>query len=243
MDVGRLDVLWWRRVQTEQQLPWPLKDPAQVDLVNKDCSAALVGSLLTRFQGAWVNDPVRGLYAENKLVQLSAARACGLSVPRTLVSQRPEEIRAFCDANEATIVKPVMGTRQAPLLTRTVTERHLESDEALKVAPAIYQECVPGRRHVRAQCFGDRVMAVLITSDALDWRARLDSEMELWDMPDTLHHEVLGVLRALGLRMGVVDLKLTDDDECFWLEVNQQGQFLFLEGLTGAPLTDAFCRF
>ena len=41
----------------------------------------------------------------------------------------------------------------------------------------------------------------------------------------------------------MVDLQLTDWGEYVWLEVNQQGQFLFLEGLTGLPLASAFCRF
>jgi glutathione synthase/RimK-type ligase-like ATP-grasp enzyme len=230
-------------VQRDQRLPWPLADPAQVDLVNNDCSAALAGALLTRFRGAWINDPVRAHYAENKLVQLRAAKAAGFRVPRTIVSQDPEEIRGFCHAHGQTIVKPVLGTRKTGLLTRLVTERHLSSDEAMMVAPAMYQEYIPGSRHVRAQCFGERVIAVVITSEVLDWRARLDSEMHPWAVPDHVRARLLDVLRALGLRMGVVDLKLTDAGEFVWLEVNQQGQFLFLEGLTGLPLTSAFCAF
>jgi hypothetical protein len=136
LDVRSLDAVWWRRVQRDQRLPWPLADPAQVDLVNNDCSAALAGALLTRFRGAWINDPVRAHYAENKLVQLRAAKAAGFRVPRTIVSQDPEEIRGFCHAHQ-TIVKPVLGTRKTGLLTRLVTERHLSSDEAMMVAPAM----------------------------------------------------------------------------------------------------------
>jgi hypothetical protein len=48
------------------------------------------------------------------------------------------------------------------------------------------------------------------------------------------------VLDVLGLEMGIVDIKETPDGEFVWLEVNPQGQFLFLEGLTGEPLTDYF---
>jgi hypothetical protein len=54
---------------------------------------------------------------------------------------------------------------------------------------------------------------------------------------------LLSVLAALDLRMGIFDLKLTDDDEPVWLELNPQGQFLFLEGLAEMPLSNAFADF
>jgi hypothetical protein len=43
--------------------------------------------------------------------------------------------------------------------------------------------------------------------------------------------------------MGIVDMKLAPDGEPVWLEVNPQGQFLFLEGLCGMPLTEIFADF
>ncbi|HEY6683924.1 MAG TPA: hypothetical protein VI030_13160 [Propionibacteriaceae bacterium] len=51
------------------------------------------------------------------------------------------------------------------------------------------------------------------------------------------------VLERLGLRMGVADLKITPAGDPVWLELNPQGQFLFLEGLTGLDLTGAFSDF
>ena len=43
--------------------------------------------------------------------------------------------------------------------------------------------------------------------------------------------------------MGVFDLKLTQDAEPIWIEINPQGQFLFAEGLSGLDLTSAFAEF
>ncbi len=43
--------------------------------------------------------------------------------------------------------------------------------------------------------------------------------------------------------MGIVDLKLGEDGKPVWLEINPQGQFLFVEGLTGLDLTSAFTDF
>jgi hypothetical protein len=43
--------------------------------------------------------------------------------------------------------------------------------------------------------------------------------------------------------MGVVDLKLGQDGVPYWLELNPQGQFLFVEALSGIPLTLACANF
>ena len=240
IDARDLDLIWWRRVQLSQKLP--NENRVHVELVNNDCRAALIGTLLTSFRGTWVNDPVHALLAENKLLQLNVARVAGFQVPDTLVSQDPERIRRFC-AGRPTVLKAVMGTPRAGLLTRMVTDEDLADDAGLRVSPAIYQEYVRGSRHLRVQCFGEEMIAVLITTEELDWRAHLDSHFRVWPLAKDVTARLGEVLRALGLRMGIVDLKVTDEDKIVWLEINQQGQFLFLEGLIGVPLTNAFSHF
>lgn len=65
----------------------------------------------------------------------------------------------------------------------------------------------------------------------MDWRYPLDAKVEPYKLDkDTV--EGLGtMMNRLGLRMGIFDMKITPRGELFWLEVNPQGQFLFLEGL------------
>jgi hypothetical protein len=43
--------------------------------------------------------------------------------------------------------------------------------------------------------------------------------------------------------MGIVDLKLTPKGEVVWLEVNPQGQFLFLQPLTKMSLDQYFADY
>jgi glutathione synthase/RimK-type ligase-like ATP-grasp enzyme len=47
----------------------------------------------------------------------------------------------------------------------------------------------------------------------------------------------------LGLVFGAIDLKLTDTGKHVLLEVNPQGQFLYIELLTGLPISDALTEF
>ncbi len=62
-------------------------------------------------------------------------------------------------------------------------------------------------------------------------------------MSDALRRRVRDVLDALELEMGIIDIKLTPEDEPVWLEVNPQGQFLFLDALTDLHLTDRFADY
>ena len=64
-----------------------------------------------------------------------------------------------------------------------------------------------------------------------------------WPVPDFLHARVRATLDALGLEMGVLDLKMMPNGECVWLEVNPQGQFLFLEGIASMPLSYEFADY
>ena len=43
--------------------------------------------------------------------------------------------------------------------------------------------------------------------------------------------------------MGAVDMKISEEGEPVFLEINPQGQFLFVEGLTGMDLTTPFVDF
>jgi hypothetical protein len=47
-------------------------------------------------------------------------------------------------------------------------------------------------------------------------------------------------LKDLGLVFGCLDLIVTPEGEYVFLEVNESGQFLWVEGYTGLPLLDAF---
>ena len=43
----------------------------------------------------WINPVPSRERAESKLAQLRAAQECGLTIPRTIISNAPDDIRAF----------------------------------------------------------------------------------------------------------------------------------------------------
>lgn len=91
--------------------------------------------------------------------------------------------------------------------------------------------------------FGQRLYTAMITAERLDWRYPLDGSIEPVDLDGNTQRRLLEVLDALQLRMGIFDMKLADEGQPVWFEVNPQGQFLFLEGLCGMPLTHSCAEF
>jgi hypothetical protein len=245
IDVGELDLIWWRRLTGEPRLPDWLSDEAARDLVASDCRATLVGLALTRFDGRWVSHPEATRLSENKLIQLDVAACVGLRLPRTLVSQDPEAVRRFCSERDyQLVVKTVAGTRMTPVMAGRVSAELVSSDAEVALSPAIYQELVPGSEHLRVCCFGDETHTALLRTERLDWRYPLDAVAEPYELDQSIARRLRTMLDRLGLRMGVFDMKLDPSGgEPYWLEVNPQGQFLFLQGMCELPLSEHFTDF
>jgi hypothetical protein len=244
IDITKVHVVWWRRFRGGPfQTPGPVSHAAQ-DLIEKDSRAAIEGLLLDSFRGSWVSRPEATRRADNKLVQLRAAQQAGMRIPRTLVSQDPDAIRRFCaKLGNRVVAKPVRGTHLAATVTVHMTESLLDSEESLRVCPAIYQELVEGTAHLRVHCFGSTVCAVQIDSRDLDWRPNLNVPMKCVALSRRLTRQLQHVLEILDLKMGIFDLKVDPDGTVFWLEVNPQGQFLFLEALVPVDLVAPLAAF
>jgi len=237
-------VIWWRRIRADQQAATavPMSDH-QRDIVNNDCRGALAGILASEFAGDWISPPGATDRAADKVFQLTVARQCGFRVPRTLVTQSRKDVIAFAQEEKRIVVKPVVGAKGPLLFTQFLDDPTLVPERSFATSPAIYQEYIEGVHHIRLNCFGDKMYAALIRTDDLDWRPNLDVPIYKWPVPESLASRVRQVLACLNLRMGIIDLKLTPEGEEVWLEVNPQGQFLFLEPLTGEPLTEHFADF
>jgi hypothetical protein len=236
-----LDAFWYRRAHRLQDLPVET-DPEYEEAIHASSWIALQGLLLNEFQGAWVSHPAATELAENKLLQLLAAREIGLRAPATLVSQDPARIRAFCAAHPGAILKP-LRSRGALAITAVVGPELLAEDEVLALSPSIYQECIAGDRHLRVTMFGPHCFAAQIEATQLDWRTDVSVPFTPYQLAPALHADLARLLGRLGLVMGIFDLKITPAGEIVFLEVNAQGQFLFVEGLCDLPIADALADY
>ena len=195
----------------------------------------------------------------NKAVQLQLAGASGLRIPATLMSNSPAAVRKFFDQNPNNAICKAFAThvwQQQGSADVTVTETFSldraelpADDEVFTYAPAIYQEKVRKQFDVRAVLMGERVysFAVHTPANSLDWRhdaALRNVAVERIATPAAVESGVLRFATAAGVCTGSLDFAVDRNGEWWFLEINEQGQFLWLDDFCPqAQLLEKFCAF
>jgi glutathione synthase/RimK-type ligase-like ATP-grasp enzyme len=200
----------------------------------------------------WVNPPTAGLLTENKILQHAIATQVGFRMPDSLYTNNPQEIRHFLRTHGGRAVyKPLAGvgwsdgTTTWACHTIEITEAKLVDDHLLELTPGIYQELLDKSHEIRLTMVGNRPFAAKILSQStskgkLDWRRSYgEVAMEPTELPAWVIDFSCRLMQKLGIVFGCFDFIVTPAGDFVFLEVNQMGQFLFVEELTGLPITDA----
>jgi hypothetical protein len=192
--------------------------------------------------------------AEDKVGQLRLAERLGMLLPATLISNAPEKIRRFLQTHErAGAFAPICwlnGDRAALNFTAKVSCDLLPEDEVLRLTPAIYQAQVPKAFEVRLTCIGAERIAVALHSQQeaharLDWRGVSPQRLGVRRVPVPVDvaRRCDDFLTAMDLRFGCFDFVVTPQGQWVFLEVNQMGQFLWVEEeVPELPLLQMFCE-
>ncbi len=232
------------------EVPDNAGDAATRDYIANEWSAVL-RSLWNALEGRWLNSPFAILRAEDKPRQLSEALKLGFAIPETLVSNDFDRAQAFV-ARGGAIGKPLRhalverGPTGEVLFTSRLAALGQDDRPAVAAAPVIYQREIAKACDLRVTVIGERLFATAIHSQAdneteVDWRrgSRVDLVHELVELPEELAARCLELTRALDLRYGAIDL-IRDSDGAYWfLEINPNGQWAWIERRTGAPLSAA----
>lgn len=202
----------------------------------------------------WANPVAARDCANFKLRQLAVAASVGLRIPETLVTDDAAEARGFVASRPAggIIYKPFYtfhwhsAGKRRHTVTTPVTEADLDAPEQLAWCPGIFQVFVPKASELRVAVFGRTCVAVRISEqDPIDWRLRqADMKVEPCVLPEAVERKIHRLMDGLGLAMGMIDFIVTPEGEHVFLEVNEQGQFLWVEEMCPeVRLLDTCARF
>ena len=232
----------WNRRPLPAIIDDAVSDPDDRRFCRQEWAQTLDG-LLMNLEARFVNS-VHAEFGAVKPRQLRVARDAGLNVPDTLITSDPDQVGGFLDKHGGHVIhKAITAPRHRLLETRMWAETDSEALEDLPLAPTMFQEAVDGPSDVRATVAGERILAARIQSSegrfGVDSRLDLDVPCVPHELPARVANPLLEMMSALGLVYGTIDLKITDEGEYFFFEVNPQGQFLYIEILTGLPITSA----
>ncbi|MFF8726005.1 hypothetical protein ACF073_05885 [Streptomyces sp. NPDC015171] len=186
--------------------------------------------------------------AEYKPLQLATARACGLTIPPTLISNNADAVRAFVgDVGGRVICKPVASPvlieddQLKTVYTRRLTEGDLDDLRGIETTAHLFQGWIDKEYEVRLTAVGHQLLAAEIHagSDAAhtDWRSDYASlTYRVGEVPDAVAAGVRSYMDRLRLRFAAMDFVVSPDGVWTFLEANPCGQWDWIEHATGLPI-------
>ncbi|CAL2060638.1 ATP-grasp ribosomal peptide maturase [Streptomyces sp. TR1341] len=244
VDLTRIRSVYWRRPV------WPAFDHLGADdarFAAAQVRYGLGGTLYALDGPLWINHPLRNNAADYKPAQLAVARRLGLTVPPTLVTNDPDEARSFIAAHHRVIFKTLRWTPYqrdgVPVTGWADPVTAAEIDESVRTTPHLFQAVVDKVADLRVLVVGRAVFAVRIESGMLDWRRDYSAlTYTVVDLPGRVEKALLACLAHFGLGSGSFDLAVGRDGDLWWLELNPNGQWGWLEEATGLAMSAAFAE-
>ncbi len=201
---------------------------------------------------SWINNPFDLYRAERKAFQLKIANECKFDIPNTLISNHFSLITEFINSHKRNvIVKPIshggFGKNDEYAIYTTDLENndYVLNEDTIKSSPFILQEKIKDKYDVRVTIFGEKVFAHKIISakksNHIDWRVLKPDEInyELIDIPNKTLESIIVFMHKLNLKYGALDFVVDSFNNWYFIEINPNGQFAWLEIANGDKLIDS----
>ncbi|MFT2017752.1 ATP-grasp ribosomal peptide maturase [Streptomyces sp. 796.1] len=206
--------------------------------------------VLTALPCPWINHPYRNAVASVTPMALATAARCGLIVPRTLITNNPEDARSFVKAlPDSVAAYKALGTKAPtevdgqPHALWTTKARPEDIDDSVALTAHQFQQWIPKVFEVRLTVVGTQMFAARIRagSDAsrIDFRRDYDSlTYGPCTVPDKVHDGVRKLMHEFGLRYAALDFLVNEHGNWYLVDVNPNGQWAFVPFLR-EPITHA----
>jgi len=252
--------VWYRKPEPVSVSHFVGCDESALDYIEAEFTEILLGIYGLLRHAKWINDPFTTRLAHRKMLQLRTAAQAGFVTPKTIITNNTETALAFARDLPGDIAVKSLGAIavtqpsadgsaiQYGLFTRRLSLAELESvKEAIQHQPTTFQEFVEKQYELRITCVGSRCFACRIQSRGGDLTAddyRFDTTGLLHTIqqcPD-LEHKLLDYMKALGLNFGCFDILITRAGEAVFLECNPNGQWQWVETMTGLAIGEAIAQ-
>jgi glutathione synthase/RimK-type ligase-like ATP-grasp enzyme len=208
-------------------------------------------------QCVWINDYDAIQAAYNRARQLEAARECGFSIPRTLITNDPVAASRFHDDHkEPLIIKALhhhsveYDTKRYSMYARDIETSRTDALQGLVAAPCVIQQKIQKVGEVRVTIFGDKVYAVKLLPSS---PALAQEDIHKGPLADVHKRPIVcapsfeqrchALVSMFKLRYAALDFLLASDGTEYFLEMNPDGDWCWLEPQTGLPLTSTMADY
>lgn len=216
--------------------------------------AYALGGALRSLDCFWMNKPGAIVEADYKADQLVRAAKVGLIVPDTRITSQPVHAKQFIEEHDGKVVIKVLGDPniyspdEGPDLFGNIFTSRLRTDEPVPLdrvrdAPVFLQEEIFKQADVRVTVVGNEVYAVSIDSQrdaesVVDWRrGGAGLPHQVIELPEALSAQLLSLVGSYDLSFAAIDLVLSTSGDYVFLELNANGEWGWLERVTGLDIS------
>lgn len=252
---SKITSCWYRR-PNPSEISKNLVSSQTKQFAQEECETFLKSLWIYLSDKYWINHPLNIHKSESKPNNLKVAASLGFNVPRTLITNDPKNAQRFYDECEGNVINKVLGKGQVEYLrdyyfvyANKVTSSDLTDLDTVSFTPTFFQEYISKQIEIRTTVVGNNAFSCAIFSQAsektkIDWR-HYDFEKvkhEVHNLPEEIADMCVKMTHFFGLNFAAFDLILTPDGRYVFLEMNPNGQWLWIENLTGLPISNAIAK-
>lgn len=252
LNVEDVNVVWNRK--TFVQLMLDEQDKGyEFNIWKNEWNKTLLGIYYFLKDKKWFNYYRSNHKAENKYLQMNIAKELGFLTPPFVLSNNKNEIIKFCKVNDKVVLKlmnqdfyKVSDNKFLGFYVNVVSASDFEDFSQNEENPIFLQKYIEKQFEVRYTVVGEEHFVCKIESQkskiaSTDWRR--------YDISNTPHTKILPpfeikqkvdlLMKELNLDYGALDFIVDKNDNWWFLEINPSGQYLWIEDLTGLPITNS----
>jgi hypothetical protein len=248
-----ITAVWLRKSYVQMTLERSGDNAPDFKIWKSEWNKTLQGLYSSLESACWFT-PFREVFkAENKYLQMRIATACGFQIPATIVSNNKTRLIAFAEQHQKVALKLMHqdvykmddGSFKG-LYTNVLTAQDLSNFKETEENTIVLQRYIEKSYEVRYTVVGEKHFVARIDSQAsdisrTDWR-RYDLKTTPYvemQPPGEVKIQVQKFMEQIELNYGGLDFIVDKEGNWIFLEINALGQYLWVEDLTGMPISEA----
>ncbi len=200
----------------------------------------------------WMSEVGNIREADSKLLQMRFATKLGFNVPDTLFASDGKLAKAFVNKHKICIAKTQSSIfpKNKLVFTKIIRDSDGLDYTHLNLDPYIFQQYIEPSYELRITVVGDKVFATKVfgketdgvESGFRDWRFAHANDTfgaAAAEISPELEEQCRQLVKELKLQFGAIDIIVDKDKKAWFLEINPNGQWAFVEQHTGQSIGKA----
>lgn len=254
IDLDEIYSIYFRR----PQIPFPpeILSTGEKSFYMREYNYLLDGLFHYLENKKWLNNIFDIRRAENKIYQILEAKKINLNIPPSIITNNPPEALKFIKKNKMCIFKSIRygfieeeNKNSKILYTTEVDDSFINNIDRIKKMPFYLQKKIKKKSDIRVTIVNNQIFAAEILSQnkdisKTDWRK--SSEIlphQKIELPTDIKTKCLKLCSVFNLKFAAIDLILDSDNKFWFLEINPNGQWAWIEKILNYPISQTIVEY